>query len=83
MQRRVAGAQKAPLSQSASAVQAVPTLSEALGDKDKTVRAETCRVLGRIGPGAREAVPALQTALRDKDDIVRVQAEEALRRIGS
>jgi HEAT repeat protein len=52
------------------------------GDKDKTVRSQAVRALGRIGPPAREAVPALTAMSRDSDVIVSREARVALESIG-
>jgi HEAT repeat protein len=57
-------------------------LFDALKDKDKTVRAQAARALGRIGPAAREAVPALTAMSRESDVIVAKEAREALQGIG-
>lgn len=57
-------------------------LVEALKDKDKFVRMEAARALGRIGPPAREAVPALTALLRDSELFVSREAQAALRSIG-
>ena len=51
---------------------AIPALSAALRDREKSVRARAVEVLGEIGdPGA---IPAIMRALRDGDDEVRWQA---------
>jgi hypothetical protein len=61
---------------------AMRALLGALKDKDKTVRAQAARALGRLGPAAREAVPALTALSRESDLIVAREAREALQAIG-
>jgi HEAT repeat protein len=59
---------------------AIPALSTALGDREKSVRARAVQVLGEIGdPGA---TPAIMRALRDGEDEVRWQAVLAGPRCG-
>jgi HEAT repeat protein len=55
---------------------AVPTLIEALSDRDARVRAEACRSLEDISP--RDAAAALEARLTDLDEEVRLAAAEAL-----
>lgn len=55
---------------------AIPTLIEALADKDARVRAEACRSLEDIAP--RDAQTALEARLADLDEEVRLAAAEAL-----
>ncbi len=55
---------------------AVPTLLEALDDRDPVVRAEACRSLEDLKSVA--AVDALRARLDDMDDGVRVAAAEAI-----
>ena len=60
---------------------AVPALSRALSDSNKTVRWMAVQALGRLGDPA--AVPAIKTMLaREKDGSVRSQAEKALASLG-
>jgi HEAT repeat protein len=60
--------------------EAVPALSAALTkDPDTNVRFQVLRVLGQIGPDAKEAVPALITALAKDPD---ADVPEALGAIG-
>jgi len=54
----------------------------ALDDKDKTVRAQAARALGRIGPPARGAVPKLTALSRESDLVVSREAQAALESIG-
>jgi HEAT repeat protein len=61
---------------------ALRSLLVALEDKDKTVRAQAARTLGRIGPPARRAVPALTAMSRDADVFVSREARAALESIG-
>jgi len=51
---------------------AIPALSSALNDREKSVRARAVEVLGEIGHPA--AIPAIMRALRDGDDEVRWRA---------
>ncbi|MCA1685249.1 MAG: HEAT repeat domain-containing protein, partial [Planctomycetia bacterium] len=60
----------------------VPTLLEALKDRDESVREGAAQAIGLIGPDAAEAVPALIRGLRDRDAQVRLRAVEALARAG-
>lgn len=55
---------------------AVPTLVEALSDKDATVRAEACRSLEDLT--AAHALPLLEARLADVDAEVRAAAAEAI-----
>jgi HEAT repeat protein len=59
---------------------AVPALTEALEQGDKSDRAAAAEALGKMGADAKPAVPALVKALGD--DSVRSSAAEALGRIG-
>jgi HEAT repeat protein len=59
---------------------AIPALTLALKDREKTVRRKAVEVLGEIGD--RAAIPALLRALRDPDDEVRWQAVLAGPRCG-
>jgi HEAT repeat protein len=59
---------------------AVPTLKEALANKDAGIRLMAVRVLGLVGP---EAVPALTQALKDdEDDRIRLNAALSLEAYG-
>jgi hypothetical protein len=51
---------------------AIPALSSALADREKSVRSRAVEVLGQIGD--RGAIPAVMRALRDGDDEVRWRA---------
>jgi hypothetical protein len=59
---------------------AVPALSLALKDRERTVRRKAAEILG--GTGSQAAVPAILRALRDTDDEVRWQAVLAGPRCG-
>ena len=54
---------------------AIPQLTQALKDPNKTVRGKAARALVEAGP---EAVPALIDSLKDKDESVRDFAVSAL-----
>jgi len=60
---------------------AVPELISALDDDEWSVRAAAARVLGKLGPEAREARPRLERLVADTNDFTREQAQLALRRI--
>jgi HEAT repeat protein len=60
---------------------AVPPLLEALANRPPMVRPLIARILGRIGPGARDAVPALRKCLGGEDEELDLQARRALERI--
>jgi HEAT repeat protein len=60
---------------------AVPALTAALRDDDRTLREAAADLLGRIGPAARAAVPGLREALRDAHGWVRDAAARALHAI--
>jgi HEAT repeat protein len=64
-----------------AAPDAVPALSEALGDRSSIVRAAAAKALGSFGPGARAAVGALEKARNDPDEAVRLEAAAALKKI--
>lgn len=61
--------------------QLVRRLMERLHDPIDTVRLQTAKELGRLGPAAKEAVFSLQNALHDSDIDVRQMAAAALARI--
>jgi HEAT repeat protein len=61
----------------------IPNLMKALQDSDLLKRANSARVLGRIGPSAKPALPALLKVLKDPDDTVRKYAMDAILQIGS
>ncbi len=61
---------------------AVPQLIKALGDDSRAVRSGAARVLGNMGPTAREAVPALASLLADKEAYIGETAGAALGKIG-
>lgn len=58
----------------------LPTLLDALQDRDGPVRARAAGVLGRTGEP--QAVPHLLNVLGDSDRLVRLSAAEALGRLG-
>jgi HEAT repeat protein len=64
---------------------AVPSLIEALKDKEVAVTSRAASALGKVGPAARAAAPALIAALKDrhKDFITRANAARALGKIGA
>jgi HEAT repeat protein len=64
-----------------AAAPAVPSLIEALGDRDRDVREAAAEALGKIGPAARAAVPALEEAALGRKKAVRHAAREALEEI--
>ncbi len=57
---------------------AIPTLAQALRDKNRQV----CW-LGQVGPAADAAIPALARALKDQDEGVRASSAYSLSRMGS
>jgi HEAT repeat protein len=59
----------------------VRRLIKQLKDEDPNVRRIAARVLGFIGPDAKEAVPALTEALKDHNQYVRYQSFLALNEI--
>jgi HEAT repeat protein len=63
------------------AAQIVPSLIEALKDKEGDVRRSAALGLGSFGEQARDAIPALQEAQHDRDARVREAAGIALSRI--
>jgi HEAT repeat protein len=63
------------------AAQVVPTLIEALKDKQGDIRLSAAIGLGSFGDEAKDAIPALQAAGRDRDARVREAAGVALSRI--
>ena len=65
-----------------AAASAIPSLTEALRDADRDVRAKAAEALGKIGPAATSAIPSLTEALRDADRNVRGRAVEALGNVG-
>jgi len=61
---------------------AVPALIKALDDEDRDGRRVAARVLGEIGPAAKDALPALQKLLHESEDLkVQRSAKEAIERI--
>ena len=65
------------------AVNAVPTLIQALQDQDVSVRYYAAYALGKIGEGAVNAVPTLIQTFQDPHATVRQGAAEALEKIGT
>lgn len=61
---------------------AVPSLTQALSNRDPEVRKEAALVLARIGPDAFQAVPDLTALLDDENEEVRKAAARALGQIG-
>lgn len=59
----------------------VAVLIRKLRSKDPAVRREAARMLGIMGPAAKDAVPDLKKAKEDEDPTVRRLAELALNRI--
>jgi HEAT repeat protein len=58
---------------------AVPQLTAAVAvDEEPLVRADAAKILGMIGPKAKDAIPTLVAALRDADADVRAEATDAL-----
>jgi len=58
---------------------AVPTLAVMLSrDLPSPYRAEIARVIGKVGPGAKQVVPFLVKSLNDRDESVRVAVAVAL-----
>ncbi len=62
------------------AKQAVPALTDALGDKDDAVKAAAAEALGRVGPEARTAVPELLKLAGAADKPLRLAVTFALGR---
>lgn len=63
----------------ARAKDAAPTLAEMLStDMISWHRAEIARIIGQIGPGAKQVVPVLVKSLNDRDESVRVAVAVAL-----
>ena len=60
----------------------VPGLIVSLTTGDPAVRAASARILGEIGPKAKEAVPALTEALKDESKDVRRNAVKSLGQMG-
>jgi HEAT repeat protein len=58
--------------------QGVPTLVNALTDKDWYIRYQAANALGEIGSAAKDAVPALNDAVKDENIYVRSAATTAL-----
>jgi HEAT repeat protein len=56
----------------------VPALAEALSSKLDSVRRNSVRALGNLGPAAGAAAPKLVEMLRDEDFMVRIHAAVAL-----
>jgi HEAT repeat protein len=80
LERQVVASTDAILAAGADAGE-VPALIKALHDKDPVSRMRAARVLGSLGPIARDSIPGLTETLRDPDIDVRHQALQALRRV--
>jgi HEAT repeats len=61
--------------------QGVPTLINALKDKDWYIRYQAANALGEIGFAAKDALPALNDAVKDKNVNVRAAATSTLEEI--
>ncbi|MBC8243827.1 MAG: HEAT repeat domain-containing protein [Verrucomicrobia bacterium] len=61
---------------------AVPQLIDALDDESESIRSGAARVLGNIGPDAREAAPRLSAQLADEEGYIGETAGAALGKIG-
>ena len=57
----------------------IPALIKILEDKENWMRDSAAKVLGKMGPAAREAIPALTEALND--DYASRNAQKALAKI--
>lgn len=62
---------------------AVPGLRGALKSHDTVLRFEAARILGNIGPAAKDALPDLANALTDTNPVVRALAVRAVGRMGT
>ena len=60
----------------------VPRWVAALDDADPAVRRQAARLLGQLGPAAKDAVGNLAKSLKDEDPSVRAEAARALGQIG-
>lgn len=61
--------------------EAVPMLTEALGDENEDVRKAAIDSLGNIGPEAKRAIPALTESLKDEDADVSMAVIRSLRSV--
>ena len=68
----------ASIPRSTSATSRIPILVQRLQEEHANIRWIAARVLGRIGPSAKQAV---SEALTDENNFVRTEATEALERI--
>ncbi len=59
----------------------IPRMIRLLDSDNVLVRFGAARVLGNLGPDARQAVPKLNELLQDRDSLVREEAENSLRKI--
>jgi HEAT repeat protein len=64
------------------AIEFLPDLIALLGDQGCFHRVRACRLLGEMGPNARDAIPALKKAVSDEFSPVRDEAANALKLIG-
>ena len=62
---------------------AVPTLAQAIQNRDNWVGSAAARVLGRIGAEAKVVEAALTEALQDEDERVRISAAQWLQPIAA
>lgn len=60
---------------------AVPVLVKGLKDSEASMRMRCARILGKIGPDAKDAIPALMAATKDPDTVVYTEAKIALTKI--
>ncbi|MBI3418393.1 MAG: HEAT repeat domain-containing protein [Verrucomicrobia bacterium] len=60
---------------------AMPTLVEALKDKDALIRRLALHALGEIGPKAKSALPAIKALMNDTDQQVLLQIPATLQNI--
>jgi HEAT repeat protein len=61
---------------------AVPILAALLRDRESSIRAHTARMLGSMGPTAKDAVPALLEVWKEPDDFSTQTPVEAGRALG-
>lgn len=66
----------------AAGAEAVPALTDLLGESNWALRASAADILGDMGPAATDGIGGLQQALTDESEWVRRNATEALGNIG-